>query len=542
MSTHTKQLPITKLCIYIKIHNTILNTLHHKKKIIERHRVLYLGMEKKLTRMYTKYIDKRFLYTETLESTYRKYIIYKQHAQERMRQEYIDRLDKKKNPHDRYERDNFNPLEKEKELFFEFEKTNIHITHTIIHNKHSHFLMIPSSKDIKKIYKDPRIVSKYYMDTKRLEKIFTASHYIQIKNKKINQIVKHSTIHKLQRITHENVTINNNAIKAPPSILKECRRLHNVMGYVNKQSKIDISYITFYNSIYIKKFTNDLLWSLVFLNRICRDLHSISKKVLIHTYNIYYKVLNINNDLLTIKYVTKELRKEIVYRKTLFISILWAYISTDVIKITQDVPREWVVENYIYLQMKMLILGEKVQATTKNRIVYNYIPYVTLMSKQYLRSGYYAELTDLIQEGTYGIIDAIDRYQLGRGVRFLTYAYWWMHRYMIKVAIKKKRYLKINSKHRKQRKLTIHISKLYSKIIKKLKTTDSSMPNLHIINNTLDYNNLHSKMRHKDIVLFCLYASIYPYKQHTIDNISHLFEISPDTILNSMKKIKQKLE
>lgn len=46
------------------------------------------------------------------------------------------------------------------------------------------------------------------------------------------------------------------------------------------------------------------------------------------------------------------------------------------------------------------------------------------MAKRFTGSG--LQLVDLIQEGTLGLIRAVDRYDWRRGCRFSTYAMWWI--------------------------------------------------------------------------------------------------------------------
>jgi len=50
--------------------------------------------------------------------------------------------------------------------------------------------------------------------------------------------------------------------------------------------------------------------------------------------------------------------------------------------------------------------------------------FVVAMAKKYSRSGY--PLHELINEGNLGLIEAVSRFDPARGVRFITYASWWI--------------------------------------------------------------------------------------------------------------------
>jgi RNA polymerase primary sigma factor len=72
-------------------------------------------------------------------------------------------------------------------------------------------------------------------------------------------------------------------------------------------------------------------------------------------------------------------------------------------------------------------LGRRVregdESAFRNLIESN-LRFVVSMAKKYSRSGY--PLHELINEGNMGLIEAASRFDPGRGVRFITYASWWI--------------------------------------------------------------------------------------------------------------------
>jgi len=73
------------------------------------------------------------------------------------------------------------------------------------------------------------------------------------------------------------------------------------------------------------------------------------------------------------------------------------------------------------------VLGARVQKGDEEafrKLIEANLRFVVAMAKKYSRSGY--PLHELINEGNLGLIEAVSRFDPERGVRFITYASWWI--------------------------------------------------------------------------------------------------------------------
>src|SRR5262249_49687030 len=50
--------------------------------------------------------------------------------------------------------------------------------------------------------------------------------------------------------------------------------------------------------------------------------------------------------------------------------------------------------------------------------------FVVMLARRHLQS--HVELLDLVQEGTLGLMRAVEKFDPGRGIRFASYAVWWI--------------------------------------------------------------------------------------------------------------------
>lgn len=78
------------------------------------------------------------------------------------------------------------------------------------------------------------------------------------------------------------------------------------------------------------------------------------------------------------------------------------------------------------------------------------------IAHEYLHSGF--DLLDLIQEGNVGLMQAIRKYNPSKGVRFYSYAAWWVRAYILRYLLNNYRMVKIGTTQ-DQRKLFYNLNK-----------------------------------------------------------------------------------
>jgi RNA polymerase primary sigma factor len=93
------------------------------------------------------------------------------------------------------------------------------------------------------------------------------------------------------------------------------------------------------------------------------------------------------------------------------------------------------IENLLRMSTRDYVRGcERVEAQlaalnhARNRVVEGNLRLVIAIAKRHLNRG--VTLLDLVQEGNIGLIKAVERFQHRRGIRFCTYAGWWIRHHM----------------------------------------------------------------------------------------------------------------
>jgi len=94
-------------------------------------------------------------------------------------------------------------------------------------------------------------------------------------------------------------------------------------------------------------------------------------------------------------------------------------------------------------ERELIKRAKKGDIEARNKLINSNLRYIYKMAKKY--SGMGIPISDLINEGVLGLIKAIDKYDLKRRVRLLTYATSWIRQAMMKALTEQSRAIKLNS-------------------------------------------------------------------------------------------------
>ena len=84
-------------------------------------------------------------------------------------------------------------------------------------------------------------------------------------------------------------------------------------------------------------------------------------------------------------------------------------------------------------------------ASPGRQLVHSHIPFVIKLTKEYRTLG--VPFEDLLHEGTLGLLQAARRFDEARGVRFTTYAAWWIRKFLLKAVKEQTRIVRIPDHH-----------------------------------------------------------------------------------------------
>ncbi len=93
-------------------------------------------------------------------------------------------------------------------------------------------------------------------------------------------------------------------------------------------------------------------------------------------------------------------------------------------------------------ERKLIERAKKGDIQARNKLIQSNLRYIYKLARKY--SGYGVPITDLIDEGVLGLIRAIEKYDLRRRVRLLTYATSWIRQAMMKALTEQSRAIKLS--------------------------------------------------------------------------------------------------
>ena len=93
----------------------------------------------------------------------------------------------------------------------------------------------------------------------------------------------------------------------------------------------------------------------------------------------------------------------------------------------------------------------------RNKFIQSNLRLVVSVARHYLNRG--LSLSDLIQEGNFGLLKAVDKYDPERGFRFSTYATWWIRQAIVRGIADKSRTIRLPG----------HMNELLSKLKKEVR-------------------------------------------------------------------------
>jgi len=75
-------------------------------------------------------------------------------------------------------------------------------------------------------------------------------------------------------------------------------------------------------------------------------------------------------------------------------------------------------------ELRFVVLAKVGDRFARQKLTVHYLPLLLAVARRYRHQG--LSLSELVNEGTFGLVRAIERFDLARKLRFGTYAKWWM--------------------------------------------------------------------------------------------------------------------
>lgn len=171
----------------------------------------------------------------------------------------------------------------------------------------------------------------------------------------------------------------------------------------------------------------------------------------------------------------------------------------------------------------------------KEKIIKSNLKFVVSVAKVYQNQGLAFE--DLINEGNVGLIKAVDKYDPTKGVKFLSYAVWWIRQSILQSLTDKGKSIVVPSD---KRELLRIINKTISKLEQKLHrkpSVDEICNNIGKVKNKIVKPEVIGKLLNNEIQISSLDAPLNNSKPS--DDEGTLYDLIPANGISSIPKIER---
>ncbi len=132
------------------------------------------------------------------------------------------------------------------------------------------------------------------------------------------------------------------------------------------------------------------------------------------------------------------------------------------------------------------------------RLVTSNLRFVVKIAMDFSNSQ--TSVMDLIQEGNYGLMQAVKKFNPYKGVKLTTYSSWWIKAYILKFIMENKSQVKIGTTEA-QRKLFFTLKKETERLLKEYSEVDTKMLAEHFHVEEKDVEDMQKRLSHRDFYL-----------------------------------------